>query len=372
MQEALALLAELTKAAAALPVPEFLRTVISLTGVYSVYAALDGGEDAIANIEQFIRTAVEKSVSRAVSVFAFIRMMEVCIKQDLSVDEASAEESGEAGEGGEAGESGESGESGGDAADKGAVKLMTIHASKGLEFPVTVLMYCDKAHTYREKALLYDSEAGCAYSSLTFPGEKEKVFGFISAGIKQKALELEYGEHQRLFYVGMTRAQDYLVLVSAVDEKGAKKHSFTAYYEMGAACSAWDNADVQVIDRLVCAPQASVEGGSSLSEIPSWWVCRRCAGTAADASNAADASGAAEGTGGGSSSSDAPDPYILKRGSCIHEIFEGRDPEVVCRKYSLMQEMEKFEGYLAAFMDSEVMRDADVSWCELPLCSAAG
>ncbi|MDO5847876.1 MAG: 3'-5' exonuclease, partial [Methanocorpusculum sp.] len=283
----------------------------------------------------------------------FIRMMEVCIRQDLSVDEASAEESSE------------SSETGGDAADKGAVKLMTIHASKGLEFPVTVLMYCDKAHSYLDKALLYDRDAGCVYTSLTFPGEKEKVFGFISLGIKQKALALEYEEHQRLFYVGMTRAQDYLLLVSTV-EKEVKEHSFTSYFKEGSSSPAWDDNDVQVIDRLVCAPQTSAEGDSPVPEIPSWWTCRRCAGTAADAPDETDAPD------GESPSSDAPDPYILKRGSCIHEIFEGRDPEVVCRKYSLMQEREKFTGYLAAFMDSEVMQDADVSWCELPLCSAAG
>ena len=384
--DALALLAEFTQAAAASPVPELLRTIIDKTGAYAVYAAMEGGDEKIANLEQFLAIAAEKSASRAVSVFAFIRMMEVCIAENLSVDEASADESGDVS--GDVAPAGDA--DGADNAAKGAVKLMTIHASKGLEFPVTVLMYCENQYQYRDDGLVFDKStgekstgeksmgeksAGCAHSSLTFPGEKDKLFGFISAGIKQKTLELEYGEHQRLFYVGMTRAKDYLLLVSAAKDTGAPEHSFMSYFENGFPRSAWDNADVQVIDRLVCAPQASVEGGSSLPEIPSWWVCRRCAGTAADASNAsnaADASGAAEGTGGDSSSSDTPDPYILKRGSCIHEIFEGRDPETVCRKYSLMQDMETFTSYLAAFMDSDIMRDADTSWCELPLCSAAG
>ena len=67
-----------------------------------------------------------------------------------------------------------------------AVRLMTLHASKGLEFPAVIL---------------------CGVSKGTLPLETEK-----------EAADIE--EERRLFYVGMTRAREELVLTASGEPSG--------------------------------------------------------------------------------------------------------------------------------------------------------
>jgi uncharacterized protein (TIGR00375 family) len=72
------------------------------------------------------------------------------------------------------------------------VTLMTLHASKGLEFPVVFIVGCE------ESLLPY-----------TRPGADR------AAGSGQQPQDITVEEERRLFYVGMTRAQQHLVLTNA-------------------------------------------------------------------------------------------------------------------------------------------------------------
>ena len=88
------------------------------------------------------------------------------------------------------------------------VTLMTLHASKGLEFPVVFIVGC-------EEGVLPYQKAGTAYGAggvegvppLSSPHHTRKV---IPEGVTEKLPDLE--EERRLFYVGMTRAQEKLIL----------------------------------------------------------------------------------------------------------------------------------------------------------------
>ena len=92
--------------------------------------------------------------------------------------------------------------------DEEAVRIMTVHAAKGLEFPVVLLTGLNNSAPPRVDNVIFDA------------GEVEVGVGsgdnqFLTANyaeLKEREKALEEQEHVRLLYVATTRARDHLVL----------------------------------------------------------------------------------------------------------------------------------------------------------------
>lgn len=97
----------------------------------------------------------------------------------------------------------------------GAVTLMTIHKSKGLEFPVVFIpemWVTSKPQNFG--LLLHHDTLGFTIKT---PDEQGKLkYGAVGEIIKQLREKEETAELARILYVAMTRAKDYLVLCSCV------------------------------------------------------------------------------------------------------------------------------------------------------------
>ena len=104
--------------------------------------------------------------------------------------------------------------------DEDAVRIMTIHGAKGLEFPIVVLAGLHSDRSPRFDSVLFDREGnrvevgiGAKDNRIATPGYEE---------LRDKERGLEDNEFVRLMYVAATRARDHLV-VSMFRKAGDKK-----------------------------------------------------------------------------------------------------------------------------------------------------
>jgi len=103
------------------------------------------------------------------------------------------------------------GEALGQAPESGAVQLMSIHASKGLEFPVVCVADLGRENrAIGTQRLLHDPTFGMVCQSRDLNGDWQKPAGYAWAA--WKIGQMEEAENKRLLYVACTRAADLLIL----------------------------------------------------------------------------------------------------------------------------------------------------------------
>ena len=97
-----------------------------------------------------------------------------------------------------------------------SVKIMTIHASKGLEFPVCYFALLDSKFNIRDlnEKFIYNN----SYNIVT-PYYKEGIGKtFIKDLVKEEYMNEEISEKIRLLYVALTRAKEKIILITNFDK----------------------------------------------------------------------------------------------------------------------------------------------------------
>ena len=118
--------------------------------------------------------------------------------------------------------------------EEDVVKFITIHSSKGLEFPIVILADSGQNIPFTSSDILFDPEKG-----LAFRKDKDK-WEQLKAYLEQKEVE----EAKRLLYVALTRARDYLVISGEMASE--KKESFLKWLKQ--ELTAVQEAPVDVIE----------------------------------------------------------------------------------------------------------------------------
>lgn len=188
-------LEQLHRLAPSRPLPEVIDLLFARLPLLELAAASVEGEQAVANLLKVRDIAAELADRPRLTLPGFVDLMiERLGEPPDEAESALAEESIE------------------------AVRVLTIHKAKGLEFPVVVLPGLHQG-TGGERGLPpvgHDWSSGALGLAL---GDR-LTLGAILVGAKQRARE--QAERRRLFYVGMTRARDTLVLSGAITRRPDK------------------------------------------------------------------------------------------------------------------------------------------------------
>jgi ATP-dependent helicase/nuclease subunit A len=94
--------------------------------------------------------------------------------------------------------------------DEDAVRVMTVHGAKGLEFPIVFLTALNFEPSPRVGNVLFDRELGNAEVSLGPTSDRFQTPGYEA--LAQQEEQLGLAEDVRLMYVAATRARDHLVV----------------------------------------------------------------------------------------------------------------------------------------------------------------
>ena len=167
---------------------ELLESVFRRTGMLHVFAAMADGLSRTRNLRAFARFAASFETSGAKALPQLLWHL-----RDLQASGGQLPRPKDA------------------AGD--AVTLMTVHASKGLEFPVVFL--CDLSRKFNlqdlREAILADSDLGLGCNRV----DNERMIRYptlAKTAIARKKTKEAVSEELRVLYVAMTRAQDRLVM----------------------------------------------------------------------------------------------------------------------------------------------------------------
>lgn len=133
------------------------------------------------------------------------------------------------------------------------VRIMSIHKSKGLEFPVVFLAGTTKKFNYRElnENIIFHSELGFGADVINYDN-RIRYPSISKIALSQKIKSEVMSEEMRILYVAMTRAREKLIITALVPnlEKAYDKYaeSLTKYKIAKATCF-FDWIGAAVIDK---------------------------------------------------------------------------------------------------------------------------
>ena len=163
-----------------------VERVVDTTGYDLHVLALPGGERRMANVHKLLRLAAAYEAAHGRDLAGFLAFA-------AAEEEAGAREP----------------EAPIELGDLCAVRLMTIHAAKGLEFPTVVLADLGRRPPARRPDLAVgDGVAGVRVIGFEGPGAPTAALERLT----ERAQERATAEERRVLYVGATRARDRLIL----------------------------------------------------------------------------------------------------------------------------------------------------------------
>ena len=205
-----------------MPIRELLTRLVSDFDYLNYVTALPAGSKRRANVEMLFTKASDFEKTSYFGLFHFIRYMEQLEKYDVDYGEA-------------------------ELLDENAdvVRIMSIHKSKGLEFPVTFVSGLSKRFNMQDanQSMIADMDLGLA-TDYVDPERRLRNRTLRRAVLSVKLREDSLAEELRVLYVALTRAKEKLILTATLEnaqeqwevlkDLGADRLSYLDYAEAGS------------------------------------------------------------------------------------------------------------------------------------------
>lgn len=199
------ILGKFRKKASYTPIHELLYQVLEETGYQAYVYALPGGEVKHANLEMLIERAIAYENTSYRGLFHFIRYMEQLQNYEVDFPLAEGEEA------------------------EDVVRIMSIHKSKGLEFPVVFVSGLGKmfnSQDVRERVVLHP-RLGIGMDVVDSK-RRLRTPGITRQFLARKVTMENIGEELRVLYVALTRAKEKLILTGVLKKAEEKLASMQA------------------------------------------------------------------------------------------------------------------------------------------------
>ncbi len=182
---------------------EILQCIYDETGYYNIMSAMPAGERRAANLDILLQQSIEFADSGRCGIFNFINYIEKLNKANIDFGEAAV--NGE---------------------NTDAVRIMSIHKSKGLQFPIVFVAGMGKQFNLQDarKSVIIDADYGIGADFMDLDLRTRQptlIKKFMADKIKRNTL----AEEIRILYVALTRAEEKLIIsgtAANVDSKMEK------------------------------------------------------------------------------------------------------------------------------------------------------
>lgn len=187
-----------------MPIRELLQQIVNDTGYLDFVTALPAGSKRRANVEMLFAKASDFEKTSYHGLFHFVRYMEQLEKYDVDYGEA-------------------------ELLDENAdvVRIMSIHKSKGLEFPVTFVSGLSKRFNMQDanQSLIVDMDLGLGADYVDAHRRiRNKTLRRLTLARKMK--EDNLSEELRVLYVALTRPKEKLIMTATLENAGEKWEAF--------------------------------------------------------------------------------------------------------------------------------------------------
>ncbi len=196
----LAMLEDYRDMAVYLPVRELLQKVAEDFHYLDYVTALPAGGKRRANVEMLFTKASDFEKTSYFGLFHFVRYMEQLEKYDVDYGEAGTLD---------------------EHAD--VVRIMSIHKSKGLEFPVAFVAGLSKRFNMQDvnQSLIVDMDLGLACDYVD-PAKRIRNKTLRRTVLSRKLREDTLSEELRVLYVALTRAREKLIMTASLEKAEEK------------------------------------------------------------------------------------------------------------------------------------------------------
>lgn len=180
-----------------MPLYEFIELAYNETGYIYHLASLSGGETHLAAMDKFIACARSYTENVGGGLYDFINYYKQKIKSSGSEAEPAVIDKND-----------------------NSVHCLTIHKSKGLEFPIVILANASRnfsgGNNKEAPSISISDKLGIAFKKLNVKSDTtQKLDTFSSVANKLEKKQRELNEELRLLYVALTRAQSKLIICAA-------------------------------------------------------------------------------------------------------------------------------------------------------------
>ena len=175
-------------------VRDLIAALLLKSGYLRRVTAMPRGNIRAANLEILMEKAADYEETSYHGLFSFIRYIDRIKENDIDYGEAMMLDE-----------------------NADVVRFMTIHKSKGLEFPVCICLGFNRQFNRRDasKSCLVDMRYGCALDAIDSI-RRVKTEGFKKKIMADRIKDDMLAEEMRVLYVALTRAREKLILSAAL------------------------------------------------------------------------------------------------------------------------------------------------------------